>query len=121
MELSNPVNRSRVVPPTALTVFGSTSYEDETKFLAMDFIGTYRLRQTGRMLVPLRKSNFGKRMANCIKVSLKFALDLEEETIRRGLVEQADQDLGAACDMIQQTKSTPVKEVKKRRVSGVYH
>jgi len=39
------------VPPSGLTVFGYTSHEDETKLLAMDFIGTYRLRQIGRMLV----------------------------------------------------------------------
>ncbi|KAF9086004.1 hypothetical protein BGX29_001652 [Mortierella sp. GBA35] len=33
------------VPPAGLTVFGSTSFGDETKFYAMDFAGTYRLRQ----------------------------------------------------------------------------
>ncbi|KAG0256056.1 hypothetical protein BGZ95_005588, partial [Linnemannia exigua] len=33
------------VPPIGLTVFGSTSFGDETKFYAMDFAGTYRLRQ----------------------------------------------------------------------------
>ena len=52
---------------------------------------------------------------------MKFVLDLEEETIRRGVVEQADEDLGAACYMIRQTQTTPVKEVKRRQVSGVYH
>ncbi|KAF9344268.1 hypothetical protein BGX26_004586, partial [Mortierella sp. AD094] len=84
------------VPPMGLAVFGSVSYEDETKFLALDFIGTYRLRQIGGMLVPLRKSHFARRMATCVKVCLKFALDLEDETIRRSQVEQADHDLGAA-------------------------
>lgn len=108
------------VPPVGLTVFGSTSYEDETKFLAMDFIGTYRLRQTGVMLVPLRKSHFGRRMASCVTTCMRFALDLEKETIRRSHVEQANQDLRAACDMIQQTKNSPVKEVKRRRLSGLY-
>ncbi|KAF8925841.1 hypothetical protein BGZ47_003017, partial [Haplosporangium gracile] len=41
------------VPPTGLSVFGSTSFDDETMFYAMDFAGTYRLKQVGRMLVPL--------------------------------------------------------------------
>lgn len=119
MELSNPIHRSRSVPPPDLTVFGSISYEDETKFLAMDFRETYRLRQIGRMFDLLRKSHFGKRLANCIKVSLKFALDLKEETIRRSFVDQTDQDFSAACDTIRQTRTTPVKEHKKRRVSGI--
>ncbi|KAF9344452.1 hypothetical protein BGX26_004350, partial [Mortierella sp. AD094] len=104
------------MPPMGLTVFGSASYEDETKFLALDFIGAYRLRQIGVMLVPLRKSHFARRMAICVKTCLKFALDLEDETIRRSQVEQANQDLSAACDMIEQTRTTPVKEVKRRRL-----
>ena len=56
-----------------------------------------------------------------MKTCLKFALDLEEETVRRTHVVMADQDLGAACDMIKQTRTTPVKEVKRRRFSGIYH
>ncbi|KAF9548023.1 hypothetical protein EC957_007306 [Mortierella hygrophila] len=109
------------VPPQDFSVFGSTSFEDETKFYAMDFIGTYRLREVGRMLVPLRKSHFATRMETCVKTCLKFALDLEEETIRRTHLVPTDQDLRAACDMIEQTRTTPTKEVKRRRVSGVFH
>ncbi|KAF9117373.1 hypothetical protein BGW39_002253, partial [Mortierella sp. 14UC] len=41
------------MPPKGLAVFGSTSFEDETKFYAMDFVGVYRLREVGRMFVPL--------------------------------------------------------------------
>lgn len=102
------------VPPAGLTVFGSTSYEDETKFLAMDFIGTYRLQQIRRMLVPLWKLHFGRRMAVCVKTCLKFALNLEEETIHCSLVEETSEDLSAACNLIKQTRTTPVKEVKRR-------
>jgi len=109
------------VPPTGLTVFGSTSFEDETKFVAMDYVGTYRLRQFGRILVPLRKSHFARRMEICVKTCLKFALDLEEETVRHAHVVMVDQDLGTACDMIEQTRTTPVKEVKRRRLSCIYH
>ncbi|KAF9122917.1 hypothetical protein BG015_005436, partial [Linnemannia schmuckeri] len=53
------------MPPTGMSVFGSTSFGDETKFYAMDFAGTYRLRQVGRMLVPLGKAHFGSRMEIC--------------------------------------------------------
>jgi len=109
------------VPPVGLTVFGSASFEDETTFLAMDFTGTYRLRQIGRMLVPLKRLHFGRRMATSVKASLKFALDVEEETIRRRLLEPSTEDLSAACDAIEQTRTTPMKETKKRRLSGVYH
>ncbi|KAF9408564.1 hypothetical protein BGZ94_002270, partial [Podila epigama] len=85
------------VPPAGLTVFGSTSFEDETKFYAMDFAGTYRLRQVGRMLVPSRKSHFVRRMESCVRTCLKFALDLEEETIRRSHLDSTEDDLRAAC------------------------
>lgn len=108
------------VPPVGLTVFGSTSFQDETKFYALDYVGTYRLRQCGRMLVPLRRSHFATRMETCVRTCLRFALDLQEETIRRTHLMPTDQDLGAASDMIQQTRTTPVKEVKRRRISGIY-
>lgn len=108
------------VPPVRLTVFGSTSLQDETKFYALDYVGTYRLRRSGRMLIPLRKSHFATRMAICVRTCLRYALDQEEETIRRTNLVPTDQDLGAASDMIQLTRTTPVKEVK-RRLSGIYH
>ncbi|KAG0199797.1 hypothetical protein BGX33_011389 [Mortierella sp. NVP41] len=108
------------VPPTGLTVFGSTSFEDETKFYGMDFAGMYRLRQVGRMLVPLRRSHFATRMETCVKTCLRFALDLQEETVRRIHLVSTNEDLSFACDMIEQTRTTPTKEVKRRRVSGIY-
>ncbi|KAK3838931.1 MAG: hypothetical protein J3R72DRAFT_181392 [Linnemannia gamsii] len=58
------LSREAVLPP-GLTVLGSTSFGDESKFYAMDFAGTYRLKQVGRMLVPLKKSHFGSRMEIC--------------------------------------------------------
>jgi len=90
------------------------SFEDETKFYVLDYAGTYQLRQCGRMLVPLRKSHFAMRMETCVRTCLGFALDLEKETIRRTHQVPTNQDLGAASDMIQQTRTTPVKEVKRR-------
>ncbi|KAI1300411.1 hypothetical protein EDD11_006201 [Mortierella claussenii] len=104
-------------PPPGLTVFGSKSFRDETKFCAMDFIGTYRLRQVGRMLIPLKKSHFATRMETCVKACLKFALHLEEETVRRSLAVPTVEDLRVACDMIEQTRTTPTKEAKRRRCS----
>ncbi|KAK3843872.1 MAG: hypothetical protein J3R72DRAFT_440129 [Linnemannia gamsii] len=108
------------VPPSGLAVFGSTSFGDETKFYAMDFAGTYRLKQVGRMLVPLRQSHFASRMETCVRCCLRFALELEGEIKRRSHLLPAEEDLTAACDMIEQTRTTPVKESKKRRVSGVF-
>ena len=52
---------------------------------------------------------------------LKFALDVEEETIRRSLVEPSHEDMAAACDAIERTRTTPIKETKRRRLSGMYH
>ncbi|KAG0044843.1 hypothetical protein BGZ89_005908, partial [Linnemannia elongata] len=84
------------VPPSGLTVFGSTSFGDETKFYAMDFAGTYRLKQVGRMLVPLRKSHFASRMETCVRCSLRFALELKDEIKRRSHLLPAEEDLTAA-------------------------
>ncbi|KAF8924077.1 hypothetical protein BGZ58_002188 [Dissophora ornata] len=106
------------VPPLGLTVFGSTSFGDETKFYAMDFVGTYRLKQVGRMLVPLDKAHFASRMEICVRNCLRFALELQEEVERRTHLVSTSQDLTAACDTIMQTRTTPTKEVKKRRMSG---
>ena len=106
-------------PPSELTVFGSTSYKDETKFLALDFMGTYRLRQLGRMLVPLRISHFAKRMEACVLMSLKFSLNIREETIRRSHLSAADDSLSGLCDAIPGSKPTPTKE-KKRRASQLF-
>lgn len=107
------------VPPPELTVFGSTSFKDETKFLALDYIGAYRLRQLGKMLVPLRRSHFAKRMEACVMMSLKFALNIHEETIRRSHLSIADDDLSGLCDAIPRTRPTPTKE-KKRRSSQAF-
>ncbi|KAG0271223.1 hypothetical protein BGZ95_000976 [Linnemannia exigua] len=75
------------------------SFRDETRFYAMDYTGTYRLRQVGRMLVPLKKSNFALRLETCVKVCLKFALDVEEEMVRRSRVVPAIEDLRVACTL----------------------
>lgn len=107
------------VPPRGLTVFGSTSFGDETKFYAMDFAGTYRLKQVGRMFVPLKKSHFGSRMQTCVRSCLRFALDMQNEIKRRTDLVPAEEDLTDACDMIVQTRTTPTKEGKKRRVNKV--
>lgn len=109
------------MPPTGLSVFGSISFGDETKFYAMDFAGTYRLRQVGRMLVPLSKAHFGSRMEASVKSCLRFALHLQDEIKRRTHLVPTEEDLTVACDMILvQTRTTPTKENKKRRVSGIY-
>ena len=109
------------MPPSGLSVFGSTSFGDETKFYAMDFAGTYRMRQVGRMLVPLNKAHFGSRMETCVKTCLKFALYLQCEIKRRSHLVPVEEDLTATCDMVLvQTRTTPTKEAKKRRVSGIF-
>ncbi|KAF9919045.1 hypothetical protein FBU30_011181 [Linnemannia zychae] len=107
------------IPPTGLTVFGSTSFRDETKFLALDYVGTYRLRQMGRMLIPLRKSHFAKRVEACVIMSLRFALNIREEIVRRSCLSVADEDLLEHCEAIPKTRSTPTKD-KKRRMSQIF-
>jgi hypothetical protein len=59
-------------------------------------------------------------MANGFLGMCTDALDLEEVTMRRTHLVPADQDLRAACEMIEQTRTTPIKEIKRRRASGIY-
>lgn len=108
------------MPPAGLSVFGSTSFGDETKFYVMDFAGTYRLKQVGRMLAPLSKAHFASRMEMCVRCCWRFAIDLQDEIDRRSSLVSTLEDLTTACDMIVQTRTTPTKEAKKRRVSGIY-
>ncbi|KAF9576114.1 hypothetical protein EC968_000182 [Mortierella alpina] len=109
------------MPPTGLSVFGSTSFGDETKFYSMDYTGTYRLRQVGRMLVPLTKVHFGSRMETCVKSCLKFGLHLQSEIKRRTHLETTEDDLTATCNMLLvPTRTTPTKEAKKKKSEWYY-
>ncbi|KAG0100186.1 hypothetical protein BGZ93_003652 [Podila epicladia] len=72
-----------VSPPSRLAVFGSVSFEDETKFYAMDFSGVFRLHQINSMIIPLEKARFARGMKSCMTSCLEFVLHLQAEMDRR--------------------------------------
>ncbi|KAG0019707.1 hypothetical protein BGZ82_011812 [Podila clonocystis] len=75
-------------PPSRLTVFGSVSFEDETKFYAMDFSGVFRLHQINSMIIPLEKARFARGMKACMTSCLEFVLHLQAEMERRNDVKE---------------------------------
>ncbi|KAG0300518.1 hypothetical protein BGZ98_009120 [Dissophora globulifera] len=94
----------QVHPPSGLSVFGSSSFADETRFYKMDFAGVFRLRQINSMLVPLDKVRFGSRLKRCIVACLEVALEIS-----------AEQHLIKACSDLAHTSKSPSKEVKIRK------
>ncbi|KAG0335350.1 hypothetical protein BG000_007560 [Podila horticola] len=108
-------------PPSRLTVFGSVSFEDESKFYAMDFSGVFRLHQINSMIIPLEKARFARGMKACMTSCLEFVLHLQAETDRRKDVQELSYkekvQLEAACNSIPITHTTPEKAPKKRKAA----
>lgn len=108
-------------PPSRLTVFGSVSFEDETKFYAMDFSGVFRLHQINSMIIPLEKARFARGMKACMTSCLEFVLHLQAEMDRRKDVQELGYkekvQLEAACNSIPITHTTPEKAPKKRKTA----
>ncbi|KAF9090309.1 hypothetical protein BGX29_011552 [Mortierella sp. GBA35] len=105
------------IPPNGMSVFGSTSYADKTKFYRMDFCGAFRLTQIGAMTVPTTSSNFGGRMKRCLAASLEFAILIQEEQTRRSGAQDATMrerhEFARACTRIARTTASPQSKNKK--------
>ena len=64
------------LPHTGMRVFGSSSFNAETKFYALDFSGAFRLYQINKMTIPLEKESFAPLMRACLTRCLEFGLYL---------------------------------------------
>ncbi|KAF9980046.1 hypothetical protein BGZ65_005627 [Modicella reniformis] len=71
------------LPHRSMTVLGSWTYKDETKFWLMDFKGVFRLREFDSFVIPVKKHGFGRRMKNTMLSCLELAARVEEEIRRR--------------------------------------
>jgi ribosomal protein L24 len=106
------------LPPSGMRVFGSSSFNAETKFYAMDFAGAFRLYQINKMTVPLEKESFAPLMRICLTRCLEFGLYLLWEIERRKDATTAtyleSEDLAAAAKAILRTSMTPTKDAKRK-------
>ncbi|KAF8976039.1 hypothetical protein BGZ46_008637 [Entomortierella lignicola] len=70
------------IPPRGITVFGSSSFEEETKLWMIDFKGMYRLFQIDSFLIPKRKQDFGGRMKSaalsCMELAARIKLEFQK-------------------------------------------
>ncbi|KAF8924383.1 hypothetical protein BGZ58_001837 [Dissophora ornata] len=109
----------QVCPPSGLSVFGSSSFAEETKFYQMDFTGTFRLRQVNSMVIPLDKFRFAGRLKKCIVTCLEFVLLISAELANReksrdvSFVER--QHLIKACTDLTHTSKSPSKDSKTKK------
>ncbi|KAG0323620.1 hypothetical protein BGZ99_002675 [Dissophora globulifera] len=73
-------------PPESFSVFGSTSFRDETRFYQMDVVGVFRVFEVNGMVVPISKADFGMKMEACMLCCLEFALLLKQEISARSTI-----------------------------------
>ncbi|KAF9160558.1 hypothetical protein BGX21_002642 [Mortierella sp. AD011] len=105
-------------PINGIAVFGSSSFEDETKFYMLDFASVFRIRQIQSMVIPLTKEEFAKKAMTCVTCCLELSLVLKQELERRKDAKVATfserEALVEACRLISQTTRTPRKPSKPR-------
>ena len=109
------------VPCRAMTVFGSSSYKDETKFWLLDFKGVFRLFHFDSFLIPLTKKDFGRKMKaavlSCIELAVRVEMEVEKRESEKVPVSFRERlELKEAIRGIQTTSPTPEKP-KKRKFS----
>ncbi|KAF9103827.1 hypothetical protein BGX27_010368, partial [Mortierella sp. AM989] len=79
LDFTNEITHTRRNAPKDLAVFGSTSFNTETRFYKMDIAGVFRVYEFNRMVIPTTRSGFGERMKACMLCCLEFALLLKSE------------------------------------------
>ncbi|KAF9415395.1 hypothetical protein BGZ76_004802 [Entomortierella beljakovae] len=106
------------IPPQGIAVFGSSSFQDETKIWMMDFKGMFRLFQIDSFLVPQKKQDFGGRAKaaamSCIELAVRINMELKKRksnTVRASFKQCAAMNM--ALQSIRSTSSTPVKQRKR--------
>ncbi|KAG0096530.1 hypothetical protein BGZ93_004381 [Podila epicladia] len=105
------------MPPRGLAIFGSASFQAETKLLRMDFQGAFRLQQFDVFSIPLRKQGFGMKMRAVVISCLELAARLDQDTRLRNQVAlvlgfYGREPLANAMRRITKTSATPTKVVK---------
>jgi len=107
------------IPRCGIAVYGSSTFNDETKFWRLDFCGVFRLLHFDTFFVPLKKSEFGKKAKEAILRSLTLAMRIKAEvSAREEEAKPVDHELREMLqeivNSIQPTTLTPTKNYKKR-------
>ncbi|KAF9409139.1 hypothetical protein BGZ94_002045 [Podila epigama] len=106
-----------------MSVFGSSSFKDETKLWMMDFRAVFRLHQFDVFIVPLKKREFGRKMKaavlSCIGLALRIEMELEirEANVQPTTYEER-LEWEEATRRVDTTSTTPERP-KKRKFSAV--
>ncbi|KAG0196459.1 hypothetical protein BGX33_001628 [Mortierella sp. NVP41] len=109
------------IPCRAMTVFGSSSYKDETKLWLLDFKGVFRLFQFDTFLIPLKKQDFGRKMKaaalSCIELAVRVEMELQKRESEAVPVSYRERvELNEVIRGIQTTIPTPEKP-RNRKIS----
>ncbi|KAF8923800.1 hypothetical protein BGZ58_002502 [Dissophora ornata] len=109
------------IPCRTTTVFGSSSYKDETKIWQMDFKGVFQLFQIDSFLIPREKQDFGWKMKSaalsCIEMACRVQVELQKrkaEAVPASYQERVE--LNKAVRRIRPTAPTPEKLLKRKSV-----
>jgi hypothetical protein len=114
------------IPRRGIAVYGSSTFNDESKFWRLDFCGIFRLVHFDTFFVPLNKGEFGTKAKNAILRSLTLAMHIKAEVSAREkdakpLDHEERELLLEMINSIQPTTSTPTKNHKKRPSSSIEH
>jgi hypothetical protein len=107
------------VPRRGIAVFGSSTFNDETKFWRLDFCGVFRLVHFDTFFTPLKKSEFGTKAKEAILRSLALGMRIKaevsaQEEDAKPIDHEERELLQEMVNSIQRTTLTPTKNHKKR-------
>ncbi|KAF9917438.1 hypothetical protein FBU30_000748, partial [Linnemannia zychae] len=71
------------IPHRGISVYGSSTFNDEIKFWRLDFCGVFRLVHFDTFFVPLKKSEFGTKAKEAILWSLTLGMRIKAEVSAR--------------------------------------
>jgi hypothetical protein len=71
------------VPCRGMSVFGSSSYKDETKLWRMEYKGVFRLMEFDTFLIPTKKHEFERNVKAAALSCIGLAARIEMESNRR--------------------------------------
>jgi hypothetical protein len=107
------------IPRRGMAVYGSSTFNDETKFWRLDFCGVFRLVQFDAFFVPLNKVEFGMKakdaILRCLLLATRIKTEVSEREKEAKPVEYEVRELmQEVVSSIQSTTATPQKNYKKR-------
>ncbi|KAG0253235.1 hypothetical protein BG011_006477 [Mortierella polycephala] len=101
------------IPRRGIAVYGSSTFNDETKLWRLDFRGVFRLLHFDTFFVPLKKTKEGILRSLILAMRIKAEVSAREEEAKP-VDHEIREMLQEIVNSIQPTTSTPTKNYKKR-------